>query len=259
MALYKEYTKDIEEYNSTKAAIEKFDGYIISLQEMLSFNILTGDILNTVVSTNFQFNEMLKKKQQDLFKYKFKEFSICVLVNSEKKVWLSKRKDIKGKDYPNKIQATGGSVDAQDLNEPDIFLACAKREAYEESGIKIPIENIHFVVNQEGSRIFPNDKQEQLYKTALYFSDIGDNLPENMEPDKQDNWFLATFDEMKEYKKNGMMTGTLNSKLDELIKKINTYFVLKNKRNKKRKRDEEQVEKSNDISETDDKSEIVDI
>jgi hypothetical protein len=80
-----------------------------------------------------------------------------------------------------------------------------------------------------------------------------------MEPDKQEDWFLTSISELKEYKKERMMTGTLNSKLDQLVKKINTYFILKNKRNKRKRprvENEENTEKSNEIS-ADENSEIV--
>lgn len=258
MSLHEEYLKAVEDYNTTKAVIEKFNGFTISLKEMLDYNIHTGQILNDVVAANFTFNSEMKNKQNALLKYSFKEYSLCALVNSEKHIWLSKRKVINGKDYPGKYQVTGGSLDVKDYTEEDPFLSCAKREAYEESGIEINSNDLQFVLFQEGSRIFP-DGIEHLYKTAMYFVDIEDQIPKNMEPDKQEDWFLTSISELKEYKKERMMTGTLNSKLDQLVKKINAYFILKNKRNKRKRprvENEENTEKSNEIS-ADENSEIV--
>ena len=62
---------------------------------------------------------------------------------------------------------------------------CAICEAKEEADVNI--DELVFVILSKGFRIFLGEDKEVLYKTAIYFANIRDQIPKRIEQDRNDD------------------------------------------------------------------------
>jgi 8-oxo-dGTP pyrophosphatase MutT (NUDIX family) len=246
MALYEQYydfKKSLERSTNDEIRYQK---YITMLNEMSKDEMIVGSVLDAVVNKH---NGLLNEKisYENVIKtYEFREYSLCVLFNSSKNIFISLRHEIPGSDYNGKYQVTGGKVELQDRKKKDYFLACAKREAFEESGIIFNDEDLIHAATEENSRIFPKKESEDIYRTAVYIADIADLIPLHKEPEKNGEWEPVDFKEIRRLRDENCLTETLGTKLETIIDKINEYLRMKNRCRPKKRKHEENVSVNND-------------
>lgn len=171
------------------------------------------------------------KELVDSYEFDQREFSVLVLVSENKRVYISKRIDIT-KDYYNHYQATGGR---KEINET--YEECAIREAKEEADVNIDKDKIIYVNICEGFRTFPDGK-EILYKTVIYFANIGDQAPKRMEPEKNEIWISVELKDLENYQ----LTNSLQENKKKLIEMINNRIKLNSR---KRKRPNKEISETN--------------
>ncbi|CAG8773947.1 15948_t:CDS:1, partial [Cetraspora pellucida] len=160
-----------------------FDGYCSDLLnyketlEKMKKNRFSIDPVYTQLRAEIEVNKNLLNNTKDSiskFEKEAREFSFLILVNNDKKVFISQRINL-FKDYYEKYQVVGGKKESNEL-----FLDCAIREAKEESGVEIKIEDLNLIRTCEGFRVFPNSEEKQiLYCTAIYYSII-DQIPQQL-------------------------------------------------------------------------------
>ncbi|CAG8787211.1 6788_t:CDS:2, partial [Gigaspora rosea] len=117
------------------------------------------------------------------------------------------------KDYFDYLQSTGGF---KEKNET--FEDCARREALEEA--KLELKELFFVCFQEGFRQFPDGK-ECLYKTAIYFTILDDDMiPKQVEPNNNGEWYPYELKELSKLK----LTPFIESNLKQITEMIQNKF-----------------------------------
>ncbi|CAG8481099.1 10316_t:CDS:2 [Scutellospora calospora] len=154
------------------------------LNSLSKDELIVGSVLDDVVRN---YNRYLNNKivcESGLKTYKFREYTLCVLFNSAKNIYISLCHKIPGANYNRKYQVTGGKVDFIDRKKKDYFLEYAKHKALEESGVILGNNNLIYVVIEENSRIFPKRETEDIYRIAVYIANIGDITLQCKEPDK---------------------------------------------------------------------------
>lgn len=233
MALYKQYQEVVSQIKIYDTKKKDHDSFITNLFSMAKdYSYSTGQLLDTILPEQKQISAYLEQYKLLLKGYSFREFSLCALVNSEKKIYLCQRKNKPGMDYPGLWQVAGGGVESSDHIDEDYFLACAKREVFEETGLSV--DNLQLVSIVEGSRIFPGKEEEECYRTTLYFVDINDLEPSNTEPEKHHDWQLKSYQEIRDLKDFASLTDTLSSELEEMLEKIDSFFKIKRKKKKRK-------------------------
>ncbi|RIB01350.1 hypothetical protein C2G38_2296375 [Gigaspora rosea] len=106
-----------------------------------------------------QFKQNIQSYENDLH-----EFTICILVNNKKRIYLSRRNN-SIKDYYGKYQVSeGGKKNNESYDQ------CAKRETKEETDVEI--YKLDLVMIHQGFRVF-SDGKECIFKCAIYFALIG--------------------------------------------------------------------------------------
>src|SRR5437868_13377102 len=203
--------------------------YLTCLNNLKNLNketcIEIKDIVNRI-EVNMEMNLNLKKNHKatiDFYEYDQCEFSLCLLVNNKKQVWISRRNNIT-KDYFDHYQATGGK---KEPNEN--YGECALREAKEEADVNI--DEFVFVILSKGFRKFPGEDKEVLYKTAVYFANIGDQIPKRVEQDRNDDWILVKLKDLHKY----TLTKSLQENLPKIIEMINEKVKINSRKRKKPK------------------------
>ncbi|KAK0391702.1 hypothetical protein NLU13_1201 [Sarocladium strictum] len=111
-----------------------------------------------------------------------------LVVNPDNRLLIGKRKSSLG---AGKYQLPGGHLEYGE--DP---LACAEREAEEETGLKIRARKIVAVTND----VFEAEKKH--YVTLFVWGEVVDPSaePRTMEPDKCESWSWATFEELRSIK-----------------------------------------------------------
>ncbi|RHZ88775.1 hypothetical protein Glove_21g135 [Diversispora epigaea] len=95
---------------------------------------------DTVPSPNHDVNKQkLKYSQLQLYEIEkdMRHFSICILIDDSKRVWISRRNN-SDKDFFDHYQVTGGSKENKET-----YLECAIREIEEETGITTQYDKLH--------------------------------------------------------------------------------------------------------------------
>ncbi|CAG8653619.1 8872_t:CDS:2 [Dentiscutata erythropus] len=159
--------------------------------------------LNTLKAISEQgFFEIIDKYENEV-----REFSINLLVNSDYKFWLNCHNNSK-KDFWNYIQSVCGLV------ENETHRKCSVCETFEEAKIKITEEQLNYIDNHTRFHRFP-DGAECMFRISIYFT-ITDQIPENTEPKKHDDWFLCDIKDLK----NQLLTDSLKLKLNKIIDSV---------------------------------------
>ncbi|CAG8771770.1 13441_t:CDS:2, partial [Cetraspora pellucida] len=168
-----------------------FDGYRSELLlyketlEKMKKNGFTIDTVYTQLCSEMEININLLNDTKDSIsklEKEAREFSLLILVNNDKKVYISQRIN-PFKDYHGKYQVIGGKKESNES-----YLDCAIREAKEEAGVEIKIEDLNLIGTCEGFRVFPDSEGKQiLYRTAIYFS-ITDQTLQHTEPKNHAEW-----------------------------------------------------------------------
>jgi len=159
-----------------------------------------------------------------------RKFSLCVLFNRKKKVYINRRINPE-KDFCDYYQSVGG-----ELEEFELYEKCAKRETEEEAGVEI--QSMSFVAMDK----YIDEKTKTLFKCAIYIGYIGDQIPQNKEPNKHSDWQLVHLQNLNTYK----LTDSL-VKYVELIKSAIVDFKISNKR---RRVDDIDIKLENEIEES---------
>lgn len=223
-----------EQYNTVKKdfnvildAINKFETFIQALNEMKIFGFSVNQVINQVNSHLEVNNNLRDQYQQSLDGYEkdLREFTICILVNANKQVYLSRRNN-PTKDYYNKYQVPGGGK-----NKNESYEACGKREVFEETGLEI--HELDLVVVHKGFRLFPDGK-ECMFKCAVYFSLIENLVPKQTESCNNDEWVAVDLKDLGKYD----LTDSLQEFRTVIVDRINSKFRKSKKPlSKKRKID----------------------
>ncbi|CAG8711958.1 3906_t:CDS:1, partial [Cetraspora pellucida] len=128
--------------------------------------------------------------------------------------------------YYGKYQVVGGKKESNES-----FLDCAIREAKEEAGVEIKIEDLNLIGTYEEFCVFSNSKENQiLYHTAIYYSII-DQTPQHTEPKNHAEWISVDLKELTNYD----MTDLIRENMSIILNKINKKFhSIRNAESKKR-------------------------
>ncbi|KAF0465058.1 NUDIX hydrolase [Gigaspora margarita] len=137
-------------------------------------------------------------------------------------VFLSRRNN-PTKNYYGKYQVPGGRK-----NKNELYEKCGQREVFEE--IQIEIHELEFIALYEGFRLFLDGKK-CMFKCALYFAMIGNQVPKQTETCNNDEWFVVDLKDFGKYD----LTDSLREFKSEIIEKINSKF-RKNRKNVNKKR-----------------------
>ncbi|CAG8798595.1 19816_t:CDS:1, partial [Racocetra fulgida] len=90
----------------------------------------------------------------------------------------------------------------------------------------IELKKLIFVCFQEGFREFP-DRNTCLFKTAIYFSVIDEQVPEQTELTKNDSWIPYNLKDITNLK----VIGSIKKSYNQIADAINTKFrSIRNKR-----------------------------
>jgi hypothetical protein len=176
------FNSTVKEYNDYLNLNSKYFTFLNTLEDIAQYGF-TCDFVKTKqqIKEQIEMNVNLlqqKKKIIDSYEDEIREFSICLLVNSDRQVWLNRRNNYH-KDFYDYYQSVCGM---KEKNET--FENCAVREVMEESNININTDDLILIDVHNGFRKFPDGK-ECLFRTFIYFSIIVDT-PYRMEPDKHD-------------------------------------------------------------------------
>ncbi|RIB00854.1 hypothetical protein C2G38_2232701 [Gigaspora rosea] len=160
--------------------------------------------------------------------------------NDEKNIYLNKRNN-PTKDFYSKYQVPGGGK-----KNNKSYDQCAKRETKEETDVEI--YELDLVTIHQGFRVFSDDK-ECMFKCAIYFALIGNQIPKQVEASNNDEWFSV---ELKNLGKYDLMDSLKEFK-SVIVEKINSKFrSIKSKDHKKK--DNNKKRKLNQIYESDNHS-----
>jgi 8-oxo-dGTP pyrophosphatase MutT (NUDIX family) len=165
-----------------------------------------------------------------------KQFAICLLIDEMKNVWISRRNN-KEKDFYDHYQVTGGlrEVTSRGL---ETERECAIREIYEETGLVVQENDLREICDDS----YFSDYENSLYHCKIFFACIYDQVPQQMEPDKNDDWVKVDKDKFFSYK----LTRSLIIRSEDIKRKISSFRVNKNK---SKKRDRNEKEESEDDKE----------
>ncbi|CAG8449867.1 24971_t:CDS:2 [Dentiscutata erythropus] len=177
--------------------------------------------------------------------YHFSEFHICVTISEQgfsgdftiaknqiteliaiNLNLLQQKKEIIDK-YENEVKEFFINL----LVNPDqneAYEKCSVCKTFEEAKIKITEKQLNYIDSYTGFRKFP-DGAEYMFRTLIYFT-ITDQIPENTEPEKHDDWFLCDMKDLKDQ----LLTDSLKLKLDKIIDSVGRKCTsLKHSKKKK--------------------------
>ena len=223
-----EYNIAKEQYNNTLRDETRYQTFLNTLNEMKVIGFTTDPLINQVQAV-FEINNNLKNDSKailDKYEKDVHEFSVCILVSDDKKVWIARRNNIL-KEYYGKYQATGGHKE-----KDESFETCAIREAKEETGIEI--KDIKFICLHEGFKKYI-DEVECMYRCAIFYSSIQDQIPQRTEPEKNDDWIKVEIKDLYSYE----LTNSFTIRLDEIVAKLNEIKKVVKKSNSKKRKNED--------------------
>ncbi|CAG8772862.1 1534_t:CDS:1 [Cetraspora pellucida] len=211
-----------------------FDGYFSDLSlyketlEKMKKNGFSVDTILTQVCAEIEINKNLLNDSKDnisKFEKNIRNFSLLIIVNEDKKVWISQRIN-PFKDYYNKWQVVGGGK-----NSNESYMDCAIREAKEEAGVDIKLENLKIISTIEGFRVFPDSEGQQiLYRTVIYYT-ITNQILQHTEKDNHSEWILVDLKKLVEYD----MTDSIKEHMSIILEVINKKFrAIRTAESKKR-------------------------
>jgi 8-oxo-dGTP pyrophosphatase MutT (NUDIX family) len=224
-----------QELNSFSAYNLKYYTYLNTIENIIEHGF-SGDfsLTKTQIREQININNNLiqqRKKIIDEYENEIREFSINLLVHPEKKIWLNRRNNVL-KDFFNFYQGVCGRKEKNETNNE-----CAIRETIEEANIKINIDELNYIDIHTGFRTFPDGK-ECIFRTVLYFT-ITNQEPQNMEPEKHDDWFCCDLKDLKKYQ----LTDSLKLKLDKIVEIVSKKCTsLKRKRKRVENDIEEEIQ-----------------
>src|SRR5271170_6923682 len=194
----------------------------------------------SIVSEANQTKLMDVKFKYDVIEVCSKRFAICLLIDELKNVWISRRNN-REKDFYDYYQVPGGmrEVTSRGL---ETEVECVLREIKEETNIVVKDEDLREIC--EDSYFSNHGGENCLFYCKIFFACIYNQVPQQMESDKNDEWIKVDKEKFFEYN----LTRSLIAKMEEIKRKINSYRVNRN-RNKKRK-DREEEDKQRDDEES---------
>jgi 8-oxo-dGTP diphosphatase len=230
--MHEQYVAVKQEFANILETISKLESYLQAFHSAKALYGISTDVAITQTNALIETNKNLQIQYQDtinLYEKDLREFVICILVNDDKHVYISKRIN-PTKDYHGKYQVPGGKKERYESYDK-----CAKREVFEET--EIEIQELELIVLHEGSRLFPDGK-ECIFKCAVYFALIGNQVPKQTEPQNNDEWFAIDLKDFGSYD----LTDSLKEFKSVIIERINSKF-------RKRKRRSEPSSKKKKIHE----------
>ncbi|KAH8173850.1 NUDIX domain-containing protein [Sarocladium implicatum] len=138
-----------------------------------------------------------------------------IIVSPDNHILIGKRKSSHG---AGKYQLPGGHLEYGE--DP---LACAEREAEEETGLKIRARKIVNITND----VFEAEKKH--YITLFVWCEMVDPSaePQTMEPDKCESWSWSTFEELRNLKGDSELGDVLFLPLDHLLSQTRDLEALR--------------------------------
>ncbi|CAG8766733.1 6284_t:CDS:2, partial [Cetraspora pellucida] len=129
---------------SSKSTYISDDGFVVCDKQCLYCN--EQKFYNQLCSEIEINKNLLNDTKDSISKLKKEacEFSLLILVNNNKKVFISQRINL-FKDYYRKYQVVEGKKESNES-----FLDCAIHEAKEEAGVEIKIEDLNLIGTCEG-------------------------------------------------------------------------------------------------------------
>jgi len=196
---YNQLNKKINTYLDEKTKTYKFLEYFKLMEEYIKemrdygfpFDINLSEQRSSVTLIHEASNQQLNnncKIYNDLHN-NAEKFSICVLFDENRNIWLNRRIDSK-KDFYNYYQVAGGKLEFGKTYEE-----CIIREVKEESGIEIDKEKLKFVCYDD----YFSNYMKKIFKCAIFIY-YTNEIPVNCEPEKQDDWFKIDINLMVNYK-----------------------------------------------------------
>ena len=178
------------------------------------------------------------KFKYDVIEVCSKRFAICLLIDELKNVWISRRNN-KEKDFYDYYQVPGGmrEVTSRGL---ETEVECVLREIKEETNIVVKDEDLREIC--EDSYFSNHGGENCLFYCKIFFACIYNQVPQQMESDKNDEWIKVDKEKFFEYN----LTRSLIAKMEEIKRKINSYRVNRNKNKKRKDREEEDKQKDDE-------------
>ncbi|RIB09471.1 hypothetical protein C2G38_2208846 [Gigaspora rosea] len=224
-----QYNNFKREFTIISNHINEYGFFIQTLNKIRTYGFSVDQLVNQVnphIEVNKNLQDQLEQNIQS-YENDLREFTICILVNNEKKIYLSRRNN-PIKDY---------------------------YETKEETDIEI--HELDLVTIYQGFRVFPDGK-ECMFKCAIYFTLIGNQISKQMEASNNDEWFSVELKDIGKYD----LIDSLKEFKSVIVKKINSKFrSIKSKYKKKdiKKRKIDQVYESDNppsIAHSEDEIEI---
>ncbi|RIB24510.1 NUDIX hydrolase domain-like protein [Gigaspora rosea] len=237
-----QYNNFKREFTIISDHINEYESFIQMLNKMRTYRFSVDQLVNQVnphIEVNKNLQNQLKQNIQS-YENDLREFTICILVDNEKRIYLSRRNN-PTKDFYGKYQVPGGGK-----KNNESYDQCAKRETKEETDVEI--HELDLVTIHQGFRVFPDGK-ECMFKCAIYFALIGNQIPKQVEASNNDEWFSVELRDLGKYD----LTDSLKEFKSIIVEKINSKFrSIKSKDRKKKdsnkKRKIDQVYKSDNPS-----------
>ncbi|RIB08149.1 hypothetical protein C2G38_2212390 [Gigaspora rosea] len=205
-----QYNNFKREFTTISDYINEYEFFIQTLNKMRTYKFSIDQLINQVnsyIEVNKNLQDQLKQNIQ-IYEKDVREFTICILVNNKKQIFISRRNN-STKDFYSKYQVSGGGKKNNESYEQ-----YAKRETKEETNVDI--YELDLVTVHQGFRV---------------------------EASNNDEWFSV---ELKNFGKYDL-TDSLKGFKSVIVEKINSKFrSIKSKDRKKntKKRKIEQVYES---------------
>src|SRR5277367_1632397 len=180
-----------------------------------------GDVETTRMATYDEIMRLEFEKSDVMDNAQY--FSICLLIDESKNVWINLRNNPE-KDFYLHYQVTGGRREIYENGEMETSEDCMIRETKEETNIVLSTKDLNEICEHQYFSDFKNENgRKKLYVCKIFFACIHNQKPQQMEPDKNGEWMLVTLKELETYK----LTYSLEFYLDFIKKKITSKRIIK--------------------------------
>ncbi|RIB06207.1 hypothetical protein C2G38_2217695 [Gigaspora rosea] len=169
-----QYNNFKREFTIISDHINEYKSFIQTLNKIRTYGFSVDQLVNQVnpyIEVNKNLQNQLKQNIQS-YENDLREFTICILVDNKKRIYLSRRNN-PTKDFYDKYQVSGGGK-----KNNESYDQCAKRETKEETDVEI--HELDLVTIHQGFRVEASNNDEwfsvELRDLGKY--DLTDSLKE---------------------------------------------------------------------------------
>ncbi|CAG8725607.1 11197_t:CDS:2, partial [Gigaspora rosea] len=149
-----QYNNFKREFTTISDYINEYEFFIQTLNKMRTYKFSIDQLINQVnsyIEVNKNLQDQLKQNIQ-IYEKDVREFTICILVNNKKQIFISRRNN-STKDFYSKYQVSGGGKKNNESYEQ-----YAKRETKEETNVDI--YELDLVTVHQGFRVEASNNDE---------------------------------------------------------------------------------------------------